>query len=148
MLELPEQRVKGKKVIVTQDQVEKANKALLQEISELRRELGEVSKTKGVLEEENLKLKSALEAHVKQNAENLETANEMVADIKNENKKNVEGMQATKEEIAKAVKNIKKEFGVADMRASSESFHPSEGFGVFLDEQAEKELGQNGLQVV
>lgn len=72
----------------------------------------------------------------------------MVADIKTENKKNAEGMQATKEEIAKAVKNIKKEFGVADMRASSESFNPSEGFGVFLDEQAEKELGQNGLQVV
>jgi hypothetical protein len=34
------------------------------------------------------------------------------------------------------------------MRASQQSFNASEGFGVFLDEQAEKELGPRGLQVV
>ena len=52
------------------------------------------------------------------NTENLENAKDMIIDIKDENKKNVQNIHDTKKGIADAVKNIKKEFGIPDMNTS------------------------------
>ena len=47
----------------------------------------------------------------------------MILDCKVESKKNVEGIYATKKDIAEAVKNIKKEFGIREVNQSQASFN-------------------------